>query len=271
MLFHITTLGCPKNEVDSEGIEVLLSEAGHSPADRSEEADLIIVNTCGFIDAATDESVTALRALADRKEAGSFLVAAGCLAQKEGAGSHRPGPGIDAVIGCRNWPEILRLVEDLRERVDGSAQAPVYLDTELQLGQVRRKPRAGSAYVKISDGCDAACAFCAIPSIKGPYRSKPREAIIEEIRQLSVGGAKEVILVGQDSTAYGFDLGERDGLARLLREIAVAVPELPWLRVLYLYPQRITRSCCAPWRSFRRSRSTWISRSSTPTRRSWSG
>lgn len=240
MLFHITTLGCPKNEVDSEGIEVLLSEAGHSPAARREDADLIIVNTCGFIDAATDESVQALRDLAVQKKPGSFLVAAGCLAQKEGAGLTGRVTGIDAVIGCRSWPDILQLVEGLRQRVDGPLAVPVYLDSELQLGQVRRKPRPGSAYVKISDGCDAACAFCAIPSIKGPYLSKPRAAIIEEIRQLAEGGAREVILVGQDSTAYGLDRGEADGLSSLLREIASAVPELPWLRVLYLYPQRIT-------------------------------
>ncbi|HEX9016659.1 MAG TPA: 30S ribosomal protein S12 methylthiotransferase RimO [Chloroflexota bacterium] len=241
MRFHMVTLGCPKNEVDSEGIEVLLTEAGHSPAERSEEADLVIVNTCGFIDAATEESVGALRRLVGRKRPGSFVVAAGCLAQREGAALLEKVEGVDAVLGCRNWPDVLRLVNELSSRQNGEiASPPVYLDSELQLGAVRRKARPGSAYVKISDGCDASCAFCAIPSIKGPYRSKPLEAVLEEVRQLADGGAREVVLVGQDSTAYGLDRGERDGLARLLKEIARAVPGLPWIRVLYLYPQRIT-------------------------------
>lgn len=241
------TLGCPKNEVDSEGIEVLLSEAGHSPADRCEDADLVIVNTCGFIDAATDESVASLKKLAAQKRPGSFLVAAGCLAQREGERLLDRVSGIDAVLGCRGWTDVANLVADLSSRspAQSSVTSPrsspvVYLRDNLDLGTVRRKPRSGSAYVKIADGCDASCAFCAIPSIKGPYRSKPREAVLEEIRQLVVGGVKEVILVGQDSTAYGQDRGEADGLTKLLREIADSVPDLPWLRLLYLYPQRIT-------------------------------
>lgn len=241
MRFHIVTLGCPKNEVDSEGMEVLLTEAGHSPVAELSEADLVIVNTCGFIDAAKTESVETLNRVSAGRKRGSLLVAAGCLAQREGEGLSRLVSGLDAVIGCRNWPDIARLVEEVSSRPrERGAPAPVLLDDRLRLGSVRRKPRSGSAYVKISDGCDAGCAFCAIPAIKGRHKSKPVEQVIAEVRQLVEGGVREVVLVGQDTTAYGLDLGYRDGLEGLLNRIAEDVPALSWVRLLYLYPQRIT-------------------------------
>jgi len=241
MKFHILTLGCPKNEVDSEGMEVLLTEAGHSPVAELSEADLVIVNTCGFIDAAREESLHALRSASRRRKRGALLVAAGCLAQREGEGLARLLPGVDGVIGCRNWTDIPRLAGMLSGgRSTGDSKLSVLLGERLELGAVRRKLRKGSGYVKISDGCDAGCAFCAIPSIKGPHCSKPPEQVVGEVRQLVEGGALEVILVGQDTTAYGLDWGEADGLERLLRRIGDEVPGLRWLRVLYLYPQRIT-------------------------------
>lgn len=242
MDFHILTLGCPKNEVDSEGMEVMLTEAGHRPIDDFSEADIVIVNTCGFIDSATSESLDTLGRLSAGRKPGSLLVAAGCLAQREGDGLLSRVAGVDAVIGCRNWPEITRLVRglSLEEKQRGGGAVPVYLSDQLDLGEAARKPRTASAYVKISDGCDAACAFCAIPAIKGGYRSKPRDQVLLEVRQLVAGGVKEVILVGQDTTAYGMDLGYQDGLEGLLRGIAESAPELPWLRMLYLYPQKIT-------------------------------
>jgi ribosomal protein S12 methylthiotransferase len=241
MKFHILTLGCPKNEVDSEGMEVMLTEAGHRPVDRFSEADLVIVNTCGFIDAARVESMGVLSEVSAKRKPGSLLVAAGCLAQREGEGLAEQVKGVDAIIGCRSWPEIVRLAEMMQLRSESRGEvAPAFLGTELQLGGFKRKARGGSGYVKISDGCDATCAFCAIPSIKGRQQSKPEEQVVEEVRQLAEGGVKEVVLVGQDTTAYGMDLGYRDGLAHLLRSIAETVPDLPWIRVLYLYPQRIT-------------------------------
>jgi ribosomal protein S12 methylthiotransferase len=241
MKFHILTLGCPKNEVDSEGMEVLLMEAGHSPVPALSEADLIVVNTCGFIDAAKLESMKALEAAAAGRKPGSFLVAAGCLAQRDGEKLAARLPGIDAIIGSRNWPDISRLADLLSRRTTGErSSASILLVDRLQLGNVVRRAQGGSAYVKISDGCDAGCSFCAIPVIKGGHQSKPPEQVVEEVRQLVAGGVKEVILVGQDTTAYGLDRGEKDGLERLLRRIGSAVPDLRWLRVLYLYPQRIT-------------------------------
>ena len=241
MKFHILTLGCPKNEVDSEGMEVLLTEAGHSPVVELSEADLVVVNTCGFIDAARTESLETLKAVSARRKPGSLLVAAGCLAQREGEKLSRQVPGIDAIIGCRNWPDIARLADSAARRTPREeTHVSVLLEDRLQLGTARRKPRAGSAYLKISDGCDAGCAFCAIPSIKGGHQSKPPEQVVDEVRQLVEGGVREVVLVGQDTTAYGLDWGEADGLEKLLRRITDAVPELPWIRVLYLYPQRMT-------------------------------
>jgi ribosomal protein S12 methylthiotransferase len=243
--FHIVTLGCPKNEVDSEGMETLLMETGHSPVDDISEADVVVVNTCGFIDAAVAESVETLRKLSRHRKRGGLLVAAGCLAQREGEKLTRRVPGIDAILGSRSWVEIGRIVELASSRPSRNGGVVTLLDTELQLGAVSRRPRAGSAYVKVADGCDATCTFCIIPSIKGPYKSKPREHILEEVQQLVAGGTREVVLVGQDTTAYGLDRGDRGGLAGLLRSISDVAPELPWLRVLYQYPQRITPSLLA--------------------------
>ena len=222
-------------------MEVLLTETGLSPVAEFSEADVVIVNTCGFIDAAVTESLQTLRKLSRQRKRGGVLIAAGCLAQREGDKLTRKVPGIDAVLGSRSWPEIARVVELVTgERARKGRSAVALLDAELQLGGFRRKPRPGSAYVKISDGCDSTCSFCIIPSIKGSYRSKPREQVLEEVRQLADGGAMEIVLIGQDTTAYGLDRGEKDGLAGLLRSITSAVPRLPWLRVLYQYPQRIT-------------------------------
>lgn len=251
MKFHIVTLGCPKNEVDSEGMEVLLTEAGHRPVAHFSGADLVVVNTCGFIDAARSEALGVLKELAAKKRPGSYLVAAGCLAQREGESLAHQVPGVDAVLGCRSWTDIGKIVElAVEARADrpaaqGGARgwgrgAPALMSDELQLGAVRRQPKGASAYLKISDGCDASCTFCIIPAIKGGYRSKPAEQVLVEARQLVGSGVQEIILVGQDTTAYGLDRGERDGLARLLRQLAEAVPDLRWLRMLYLYPQRIT-------------------------------
>ena len=286
MNFHIVTLGCPKNEVDSEGMEVLLVEAGHRPVANFSDADLIVVNTCGFIDDARVEALSVLKEMAAKKPPGAYLVAAGCLAQREGESLARKVPGVDAVLGCRNWTDIAKIVDLMSEPSEAEENIPSPASTsllgrrgrksllfppgkkrhqtvhpirlggtgkmargcgvltivgdDLQLGMARRSPKGTTAYLKISDGCDASCTFCIIPAIKGRYRSKPVGQVLAEAQQLVEGGVLEIILVGQDTTAYGLDLGERDGLPTLLRRIVETVPDLPWLRVLYLYPQRIT-------------------------------
>ncbi|MDI7278002.1 MAG: 30S ribosomal protein S12 methylthiotransferase RimO [Anaerolineae bacterium] len=239
MQYHIVNLGCPKNSVDAEGMAALLQAAGHRPARSQRRADLILVNTCGFIAAARAESLAALRRVARSKRPGQVLIAAGCLAEREGPGLARRVPGIDACIGTRHWSQIVPLVEEI---LQGRADRPVCLTDPGRGDPVARQERiagGATAYLKIADGCDAACAFCAIPAIKGPQRSKPRQAVIAEARALVERGVRELILIAQDTTAYGRDLGERDGLATLLPALLEAAPELTWLRLMYAYPQHL--------------------------------
>ncbi len=238
MRFYIETFGCPKNTVDSEMIATLLEEAGHRAVPHPRQADILIVNTCGFIHDAREESYQALAKWAKRKRRGQKLVAAGCLAQREGVEIRRRVPRVDALIGARNWNEIVSLCE----RLAAGAEGLDWVRPEGNLiASVRRRATLGrTAYIKIADGCDAACAFCAIPLIKGPYRSKPMAEVLREAQELARQGVREIVLIAQDTTAYGRDLGLRDGLPTLLRAIAEAAPDITWVRILYAYPQHVT-------------------------------
>lgn len=239
MRFFITTLGCPKNTVDSEMMGELLRRAGHVSVDVPRRADVIVVNTCGFIEAARAESYGELRALAVKKRRGQRLVAVGCLAQRYGDAVRRHVPQVDAVLGTQAWPEIVSLIARLGE---GQSPEPVLGSRpDALVRSVSRRGAVGpSAYLKIADGCDAACAFCAIPLIKGPQRSKPEADVVREARELAAGGVREAVLIAQDTTAYGRDLGQRDALPGLMRGILDAAPEIAWLRVMYAYPQNVT-------------------------------
>jgi ribosomal protein S12 methylthiotransferase len=241
MHFYLLTLGCPKNTVDSEGISRLLQQAGHVSITEPQSAQLLIVNTCGFIDKAREESFAALRELAVLKQPGQFLIAAGCLSQRYGRGLVTEVPGLDGVIGTRRWMEITTLVRNLCSR-DRPPSKPTVMtgDPFERMAEPMRGALQGiSAYLKIADGCSAPCAFCAIPAIKGPARSRPLEAIVVEARQLVGRGAKEIILIAQDTTAYGRDRGERDTLPALMEAILTAAPDLQWLRLMYAYPQHV--------------------------------
>ncbi|MGQ9677319.1 MAG: 30S ribosomal protein S12 methylthiotransferase RimO [Chloroflexota bacterium] len=255
MRFWIYTLGCPKNEVDGEGLSWVLMEAGHEPASSPDEADIVVVNTCGFIEEARRESLEVLREAVALKVADTALltsgrhnrlsggdangakmvIAAGCLAERYGDRLSKEVHGIDAILGTRRWAEAARLVEQVRRD-----ERPCWTGAGEEPAQIDRLTTSPSAYVKIADGCNAGCTFCAIPSIKGTYRSRPMTAIVDEIRRLAEKGIKEVILIAQDTTAYGRDLGLREGLAELLDTIVQQVPELSWIRLLYAYPQFIT-------------------------------
>ena len=241
--FHITSLGCSKNTVDSEAMEQLLLASGHRRAASTESADLVIVNTCGFIEAAKQESIDTLLELGESKRAGQKLVATGCLVERYADDLAAELPTIDAFVGARNWSSLPTVITKLdEERAPGDSLALMELAPpgELDLEILARRASGPSAYVKISDGCDQRCAFCAIPFMKGNHRSKPRELILREVRQLVDQGVKEVVLIGQDTTRYGHDLGVRDGLADLLESIAEANPDLPWIRVMYAYPRHVT-------------------------------
>jgi ribosomal protein S12 methylthiotransferase len=230
--FYFVTLGCPKNTVDSQAMTSLLAAAGYVETTELGQADVVIVNTCGFIDIAIDESTQALREVAKAKKRRQVLIAAGCLAQRYEAELRRAIPEIDDVVGTQRWNEIVAVVDKLVGPPQSRGPVP-------QPVTISRRCQGPSAYVKIADGCDASCAFCIIPQIKGPYRSKPLSEVVAEVRQLAAGTA-EVVLIAQDTAAYGQDLGMVDGLAALLEEVVRAVPELPWLRLMYTYPERVS-------------------------------
>ncbi len=232
MRFHLLTLGCPKNVVDSEAMTRLLERDGHQAVSSVRQADVIIVNTCGFIDIAKQESLQALTKAGRAKRRGQVLIAAGCLAERFAADLQRQAPHVDAVLGTRHWDQIPALVAGLGF---GATEPASHRPAVPALAGPRP-----SAYLKIADGCDSSCAFCVIPQIKGPYLSKPMDQVLAEARDLADQGVQEIVLVAQDTTLYGSDFGERDGLAALLEALLERVPGVPWWRIMYAYPQHVT-------------------------------
>ena len=246
--FYLISLGCPKNLVDSEGVATLLARAGYTPADAAAEADLLIVNTCGFIEPAREESRAVLQELARAKNPGQRIIAAGCYSQRCPDELIEAVPGIDGLIGTRRWMDILALIERLDgRRARGTEQEPIcHLPETPTVGQdVAGVPRVAlqgaSAYLKLADGCRRSCAFCAIPLIKGPAVSRPPDVVLADAAWLAEQGVQEIILIAQDTTDYGRDLGMKNGLADLLELIVVEVPQVPWIRLMYAYPDRITK------------------------------
>jgi len=242
--YYLLSLGCSKNTVDSESIAQILHQNGMKGTDNARHAEVLIVNTCGFIDTAKQESIEALRELVDHRRTGQMVIAAGCLSQRYGANLVQEVPGLDGVIGTRRWMDIFDLVSRLRSR---KHPEPLYhLPTDAKVvglderGVLRTSVQGASAYIKIADGCRRPCAFCAIPKIKGTAVSRPMASIVREAMHLQEQGIKEIILIAQDSTDYGYDLGLKDGLAHLLDAMVEAAPGLPWIRVMYAYPGYVT-------------------------------
>ncbi len=243
--FLIVSLGCAKNTVDSEAMEQLLLASGHVRASDAQSADVLIVNTCGFIESAKQESIDTLLQLGAEKRHDQKLIATGCLVERYPTDLASELPQIDAFVGARNWSALPNVLSQLEEaRAPGSSLPLVELAPEgrLDLEIAVRQPSGPSAYLKISDGCDQRCAFCAIPFMKGNHRSKPAALILREVGQLVDQGVREIVLVGQDTTRYGHDVGQRDGLASLLEQIcdAYGPASLPWIRVMYAYPRHVT-------------------------------
>lgn len=241
--FHMVSLGCAKNTVDSDGMAQILNHDGFSPVDSPSEAEVLIVNTCGFIEPAREESYQVLRDLANHKQPGQVLIAAGCLTQRYGEEVVRQVPRLDGVLGTRRWMDILEVVNTLRE---GDRAEPLYHLPEVNTvgrdtrGAIQAHLQGASAYLKIADGCRRPCAFCAIPLIKGTLVSRPMAEILDEARLLRDNGVREINLIAQDTTDYGHDLGMENGLARLLANLTDAVPDVDWIRVLYAYPGYVT-------------------------------
>ena len=234
MKYHLVTLGCAKNTVDSMRLERALRNGRHLAVSTPEAADLLLVNTCGFIDAAKDESVDVVRQLDEQRRPDQKLYVIGCMTQIAEDEVRAAVPRVDLTFGAEAWDEIAASL--------GPANASYDIPQPLaaSMSPLLMMPGAPSAYLKISDGCDRPCTFCIIPTIKGRMHSDSTDRLIDEARWLATSGVKELALVAQDSTAYGEDRGERDGLATLLERIAEAVPEVPWLRLMYAYPGRVT-------------------------------
>ena len=242
--YYLLSLGCAKNTVDSDSIAQLLNASGYRGVESARQADVLIVNTCGFIGPARDESIRHLRELAARKKRDQLLIAAGCLSQLWGPKLAEAVPGLDGVIGTRRWMDIVEFIERVRGRLRPEpmfhlpGEATTVGDDER--GALRAAAQGASAYLKIADGCRRPCAFCTIPAIKGTMKSRPPELIVDEARRLARRGVRELILIAQDLTDYGSDIGLRDGLANLVTEITRAAPELDWVRLMYAYPGAVT-------------------------------
>jgi ribosomal protein S12 methylthiotransferase len=242
--FHLVSLGCAKNTVDSDSMAQLLLRDGYRAVNKPEQAGVLIVNTCGFIGPAKQESINTLRELAGAKHNGQLLIAAGCLTQRYGVEVADQVKGIDGILGTRRWMDIVQVVRELRS---SPHPKPLYHlpDDAATVGTdeadtVRANVFGASAYLKIADGCRRPCAFCAIPLIKGTAVSRPIETILDEARRLRDAGVRELILVAQDTTDYGHDLGMKDGLAILLEQLTDRVPDMDWLRVMYAFPGYVT-------------------------------
>ncbi|MEK7993255.1 MAG: 30S ribosomal protein S12 methylthiotransferase RimO [Planctomycetota bacterium] len=241
--FHIIPLGCAKNSVDADSMAQLLIAAGYEPVADPRRARVVIVNTCGFIGPAKEESFNALEEMAARKKSGQVLIAAGCLTQRYGADVAKRVPGIDDILGTRRWMDIVDLVEN--QHGVGRTESRYHLSEAAAVGSdehgaLRVSVEGASAYLKIADGCRRRCAFCIIPKIKGPAVSRPIESILAEARSLQDMGVREIILIAQTTTDYGYDFGVKNGLAHLLTAMTAAVPEVDWIRVLYAYPGGVT-------------------------------
>jgi ribosomal protein S12 methylthiotransferase len=240
--FSFVSLGCPKNLVDSERMLGLLAQDGYVLVPDAEAADLVIINTCGFIDAARQESLGVIREMIDRKKDGKLkgVVVAGCLAERQKEMLLEEVPEVDQVVGVYGREEIAKIAD--RIMGDLHEQRTIFRPAPMQAQDDRARLRITPkhlAYLKVSEGCDRLCTFCAIPYMRGKHITKPIEAVIEEARELAADGVRELNLVAQDMTYYGMDLYGRPRLAELLKALD-EVEGIDWIRVLYNYPNFFT-------------------------------
>src|SRR5215510_234002 len=246
MKVHLTTLGCPKNQVDSELMLGMLTEAGFPLATAPEDAECVIVNTCAFIDRAREESINTILELAKLKERGSCraLIVTGCLTQRYGGDILREMPEVDGILGTSNLSRIVDLVRQAAGRHDWATSAPpgyLYDATTPRL----LTSRVPYAYVKIAEGCDMGCTFCAIPQFRGKHRSRPLADIVAEVEGLARRGIQEAILVSQDTLAYGRDVSGNGDIGDLL--LALSDTAMPWIRPMYLHPAHVNDRLVRTW------------------------
>ena len=234
----LISLGCSKNRVDSEQTLGFLKEHGYRIVSDPARAEVIIVNTCGFIQSAKEEAIATLFEMAEYKQTGRcrLLVATGCFAQRYPEAIREEMPEVDVIMGVN---EYAKLDQAIREAFAGAR--PVYTDddgTFFEYGRVLTTPRY-SAYIRIGEGCDNCCSYCAIPLIRGGYRSRPEADILAEVRALAEQGVREFTLIAQDTTRWGTDEGGESRLPELIEKVA-AIPGVKWLRTLYCYPERVS-------------------------------
>ncbi|HKE08348.1 MAG TPA: 30S ribosomal protein S12 methylthiotransferase RimO [Candidatus Acidoferrum sp.] len=231
------SLGCPKNLVDSEVMMGILAREGYELTPRADDAEILVVNTCSFIEPAQKESVDAILEMAEHKKFGAAkkLIVAGCLVERYRDQILEQIPEVDAVVGTGEVERIIEAVQgDLKVL---PAQPPAFLYHDLTPRLVATPKH--QAYIKIAEGCDHPCTFCIIPQLRGAFRSRRFESVVREAENLAAAGTREITLIGQDTTSYGEDLGLRDGLAQLLERLA-QIDDLLWVRFLYAYPNRVT-------------------------------
>ena len=233
------SLGCDKNLVDSEYMLGMLAEAGHTITDDEKTADIIVINTCCFIGDAKEESIQTILEMASYKEGGSLkgLIVTGCLAQRYRDEIETELPEVDAVLGVHSYDSIVCAIQQVAE---GKRYRKFDEPKELPPKGTKRLVTTGGhyAFLKIAEGCEKHCTYCAIPQIRGKYQSAPLEKLVCEAKELAAGGVKELILVAQETTCYGVDLYGKKSLDRLLDELN-QIPGLAWIRILYCYPEEI--------------------------------
>lgn len=246
MKIGVVSLGCPKNLVDSETMLGLIHEENYEITNDPSEAEIIIVNTCGFIESAKEESINTILQMAEYKKSGSckYIIVTGCLSQRYAEELFSELPEADAIAGVEVYDEIGSIIKRVMngERfimLERSKPDVIYTSKETFLPRILTTP-SYTAYLKIAEGCDNCCSYCAIPKIRGPYRSKPMEQVLKEAKALADNGVKELIVVAQDTTRYGEDLpGGKLLLADLLKELN-KIESLKWIRVMYCYPNNFT-------------------------------
>src|SRR5215470_11852758 len=251
MKVHFTTLGCPKNQVDSELMLGMLTREGHEITDVAETADCLVVNTCAFIDRAREESVQTILEMAKVKEGGRAraLIVTGCLTQRYGGEILSEIPEVTAILGTSDLDRIVALVNQAEGRQDWVSSAPpgyLYDATTPRL----LTARVPYAYVKIAEGCDMGCTFCAIPQFRGKHRSRPLGDIVKEVQGLATRGVQEAILVSQDTLAYGKDLSDNGDIGDLLIALGDDT-RMPWIRPMYLHPAHVNDRLLAKWQRAR--------------------
>jgi len=236
--FYINTLGCEKNTVDSEGAAGILMRAGHEPVDRPSQADVIIVNTCGFINDAKEQSIETIFDMVEVKKEDALLMVSGCLSQRYSNQLYKEMPEVDIFLGVNDYD---KLPEILEKHQAGKREKYIsdYDRIYAELGRRERSEAPYTASVKISEGCNNVCSYCIIPFIRGGYRDRKMEEILNEIRQLAEEGCKEVVLIAQDVSNYGIDLYGSYKLPELLHEVC-KIDGIHWVRLMYCYEERIT-------------------------------